>query len=135
MTVSEIEKKIGSSIGVFWLLVSIISGLLGVYAGVQYEAGQAAIAVGNLKDSYAAALQQAEARRAEAAARGNLVEKDFMGRLSNLKITNTTIHQTLKQETQKLVYTSCVLPDEGIDLLNKHINEVNLRLVSEGSEK
>ena len=45
MTVSEIEKKIGSSIGVFWLLVSIISGLLGVYAGVQYEAGQAAYIV------------------------------------------------------------------------------------------
>ncbi len=129
------ERNLTSRIWVFWLLLALVAGLLGIYVGVQYEAGQAAIEREALKDAYATALQEANARRAEAQARGTLVERDFIGRLSDLKIVNTTIHQTLKQETQKLVYTNCVLPDAGIDLVNQHIDAVNLRLLGKEEVK
>ena len=60
---------------------------------------------------------------------------DFLDKLSNIRVVNTTIRQTLKQETEKLIYTTCVLPDEGVDLLNGHINEVNMILVGKGGKQ
>lgn len=137
MNASDLEQKIelrlSSNLWVLWLLISVLALLFGIYLGYEYESGQSAKDREALVSAQNEAMNQAEARRQDAADRGAAIERDFLGKLSNLHITNTTVHETVQRETQKLVYTDCKLPDTGVDLLNGHINSINLRLV--GSEK
>jgi hypothetical protein len=53
------------------------------------------------------------------------ISDDFMTKLDNIKIVNTTINNTLPKEIQKTVYTTCKLPDSGVQLLQNNIQQLN----------
>jgi hypothetical protein len=138
--VSEVkaaESLIGATVSKSatpWILLAIVLGLFtagatGAYLGYQYGTGKAAEDKSKMLAAYNEALTQAELRRKDAESKGNQIVNDFVSRLDNLKVVNKTYNNNLKTETQKLVYTDCKLPDSGVDLLNKHINEANLILI------
>ena len=129
MTVNELEATPTARMWVFWLLVALLALLMGLYLGYEYASGQAAKDREALVSAHSEAMAQAELRRQEAQQRGSVIERDFLTKLSDLHIVNTTIHEKVLKETQKLVYTDCKIPDAGVDLLNEHIRAVNLRLV------
>ena len=135
--VSEAGSVVGSTVAKSstpWIALAIVLGLLvsaftGAYFGYQYGTGKAAEDKSKMLAAYNEALTQAELRRKDAESKGNQIVDDFISRLNNLKVVNRTFNNNMKTETQKLVYTDCKLPDSGVDLLNKHINEANLILI------
>lgn len=114
------------------------SGSTGLYFGYQYATSKlTAVAARdreNLVVAYTVALEEKELRRKEAAALGRKVEQEFMVALRDMKVVNKTFYSEIQKETEKLVYTDCKVPANGIDLLNKHIDEVNLRLIDRSKQ-
>ena len=88
-----------------------------------------AFQAGRMDAQFDMGLRSDRIRRKDAESKGNQIVDDFISRLDNLKVVNRTFNNNMKTETQKLVYTDCKLPDSGVDLLNKHINEANLILI------
>ena len=130
---SEIESTIKATVNP-WMTVAILVGMLifgclGIFVGYEYASGQAAKDREQLNAAYSDAMRERELRRADAEARGHKIETDFLLGLSDIKVVNKTYHTQVKTETEKLVYTDCKLPDSGVDLITKHIDAVNLRLI------
>jgi hypothetical protein len=82
-----------------------------------------------LAQAQAVALSQAADRLREARGRGDEIADRFEGKLDNIKIENKTFNNETRVETEKLVYTDCKLPDTGADLLKRHVDSVNARLL------
>ncbi len=116
-----------------FVLTAIAAGGGGLYFGHQYASAkltaQAAADKESLVTAYNKALEEKEARRKEAEARGRTVEGDFLTALQNLKVVNKTYNNEVVKETEKLVYTDCKVPDSGVDLLNRHIDDVNMQFL------
>jgi hypothetical protein len=53
------------------------------------------------------------------------ISSKFETKLDNIKVVNTTINKTVKQELQKQIYTDCKLPDTGVDLINSNADQLN----------
>lgn len=118
-----------------FLFAVIASGGVGVYFGYGYAEGQSAKDKEQLVSAYNAALLEKEARRKDAEERGRKVETEFLTGLNGIQIVNKTYHTEVQKETEKLIYTDCKLPDSGIDLVNKHIDDVNMKLIGKGAAK
>lgn len=121
-----------------WIIAAFLfailgSGGTGMYFGYQIADGKASQDKLQLASAYNDAMAEKEKRRQEAEDRGHTVEADFLTSLQNLQVVNKTYYTETQKETEKLVYTDCKVPDSGVDLLNKHIDDVNLRLI--GKEK
>lgn len=120
-----------------WFVVAAVIALMGagssgMYFGYQLAEGRAAVDKLQMQTAYNVALVEKEARRQEAENRSRLVEGTFLTALKGIKVVNTTYYQQVEKETEKLVYTDCKVPDTGVDLLNKHIDDVNMRLLGKG---
>lgn len=111
------------------VLALAASGASGMYFGYEIAAGRFAKDKLELVAAQNQALAEKEARRKEAEDRSQLIEGTFLAALKNMKVENTTNYQEVVKETEKFVYTDCKLPDSGVDLLNKHIDDVNMRLL------
>lgn len=118
-----------------FLLAVIASGSAGAYFGYGYAEGQAAKDKADLVSAYNEALVEKEARRKDAEDRGRKIESEFLAGLNGIQVVNKTYRTEVQKETEKLIYTDCKLPDSGVDLVNRHIDEVNLRLVGKGGVK
>ena len=118
-----------------FLFAVIASGGVGAYFGYGYADGQAAKDKEQLVTAYNTALNEREARRKDAEARSHTVEAEFLTGLNNIKVENKTYNVEVQKETEKLIYTDCKLPDSGVDLLNRHIDAVNLQLIGVKEKK
>jgi|GEM_PF-5318830 hypothetical protein len=117
-----------------WMIVAFFisvlgSGGTGAYFGYGWAAAKNTSNQLALVAAQNTAINAKDALIASLQASGNKIEGDFENKLGNLHVTNTTVQQQIRTETQKLVYTDCKLPDSGVDLLNKHIDDVNLILL------
>lgn len=70
-------------------------------------------------------VRVAEAQRDAALSYANDVSSKFETKLSKLRITNTTVNQEVRHETEKTVYRDCLVPDSGVVLLNRAIGQAN----------
>lgn len=127
-----------------WVIIAFLlamsgSGTAGLYFGSQYEANKATAAAektrADLATAYGDALKERDARLKELQDKGGLIEGDFLSALQNMQVVNKTYYNEVQKETEKLVYTDCKLPTSGVDLLNKHIDEVNARLLRKEVKK
>lgn len=117
-----------------WILLAICgacaaSGAAGLYGGIEIATARYAKAQDAIQSAYADSLAAKNDALVTSIKNGNTVTADLIARLDNLKVVNTTVHAKVVKETEKLVYTDCKVPASGIDLLQQHIDEVNLRLV------
>ena len=112
-----------------FLFAIIAAGGVGMYFGYQIADAKAANDKLQLANAYNDAMAEREKRRLDAEARGHTVESDFLTALQNMQVVNKTYNNEIVKETEKLVYTDCKVPDSGVDLLNKHIDDVNMRLI------
>ena len=55
--------------------------------------------------------------------RGNNVSLGLEERLSQMKVLTMTVAPVIQKEIRQTVYAECVLPDSGVDLLNRHMAE------------
>lgn len=116
------------------LLAIIATGAACLYFGMLIQRGWDADDKVQLATAYGDAMKEREARLKEAQAKGNLVEDKFLTKLDGIQVVNKTYYNEVQKETEKLVYTDCKLPDSGVDLLNKHIDDVNMRLIGKGAK-
>lgn len=65
----------------------------------------------------------------QAVARADAIESKFDQRLNNLKIENTTYELPVRIETEKTVYTDCKIPESGVNLLLKRVDDTNKRII------
>lgn len=117
-----------------WLLLAAVmgmaaSGAAGLYGGYEiatarYQKDQIA-----LQEAHAETLNAKNEALGEAILRGNASSGYLLAAIRDIRVVNTTIHTRVQKETEKLVYTDCKVPATGIDLLQNHVDEVNLRLV------
>jgi uncharacterized protein YpuA (DUF1002 family) len=117
-----------------WLVAACVmalsaTGLAGMYGGYEIAQGRHAADQIALAQAQAVALSQAADRLREARGRGDEIADRFEGKLDNIKIENKTFNNETRVETEKLVYTDCKLPDTGADLLKRHVDSVNARLL------
>lgn len=117
-----------------WLLLSVLiaigtAGTAGLYGGYEIATARHMADQQKLVEAYAEAANAQKAALQQAIARGNESSTEFLKELRGMRIVNTTINKEVQTEVQKLIYTDCVLPDSGVDLLQRHVNEVNLRLL------
>lgn len=117
-----------------WIIAAFLFAILaaggaGMYFGYQIADAKAANDKLQLANAYNDAMAEREKRRLDAESRGRTVEGDFLTALQNMQVVNKTYNNEIVKETEKLVYTDCKLPDSGVDLLNKHIDDVNMRLI------
>ena len=71
------------------------------------------------REAAAVALVDEEKRRSEEWA------GRFETKLANLRIVNRTINNEVRRETEKTVYTDCVVPESGVLLIRKSIDQAN----------
>ncbi|WP_368761990.1 hypothetical protein [Klebsiella pneumoniae] len=116
------------------LFVIIATGAAGLYFGMLIQRGWDADDKVKLANAYGDALKERDARLKELQAKGNLIEGTFLTKLDGIQVVNKTYYNEVQKETEKLVYTDCKLPDSGVDLLNKHIDDVNMRLIGKGAK-
>jgi hypothetical protein len=105
------------------MAVAIAAALGGWFGRGHWDEGE----IANLKLEYE---QKNNAALAEAAATKAMAEKiaaNVDTRLSNLRITNRTINNEVRHETEKVVYGNpdCDLPASGVVLINQSIREAN----------
>lgn len=109
------------------------SGFVGLYFGYQYASSKLEAKAANDKASlvtaYNLAIEEKEARRKDAESRGRTIESNFVQALRSMQVINKTYYNEVQKETEKLVYTDCKLPDSGVDLLNRHIDDVNMQFI------
>lgn len=122
-----------------WLILAAVlalgaTGVSGMYLGHEIATGRYAKEREALQTAQLDAIKAKGEALALANKRGDEVATTFLDALKNIQIVNTTINQEVRKETEKLVYTDCKLPDSGADLLKKHRDAVNLRLLG-GSKK
>lgn len=117
-----------------WILLgAMLAGCLcvgaGMYLGYELANGRNAKEWSDLKDAQAVALKAKTDAYVAANARGDEIAGKFETLLKNIKIENKTFNSTVRTEVEKAVYTTCILPDTGTDLLQKHATAANLRLM------
>jgi hypothetical protein len=122
-----------------WILLAICgacaaSGAAGLYGGIEIATARYAKAQDAIQNAYADSLQSKNDALVASVKNSNTVTGELIGRLDNLRIVNTTVHAKVVKETEKLVYTDCKVPASGIDVLQQHIDAVNLRLVGGGKK-
>ena len=71
------------------------------------------------------AVKAAQAAQDEQTRRANEISTKFEGKLANLRIVNRTINNEVRHETERTVYTECVVPDSGRLLLSRSISSAN----------
>lgn len=116
------------------LFAIIATGAACLYFGMLIQRGWDADDKVQMANAYGDAMKEREARIKELQAKGGLIEGNFLTALKNLQVVNKTYNNEIVKETEKLVYTDCKLPDSGVDLLNKHIDDVNMRLIGKGAK-
>lgn len=127
--VVTIRKKMFPFFIIAALVAVLGSGCSGLYFGYEIAQGRFSTEKLEMASAYNLALAEKEARRKEAEDRSHLIESQFITGLKDIRVVNTTTYQRVEKETEKLVYTDCKVPDTGVDLLNKHIDDVNMRLL------
>ncbi len=117
-----------------WFILAAVlalgsAGAAGMYGG--YEIANARYA----RDREALQQAQTDALTAKSEAlelankRGDETAGQFLTALKDMRVVNTTVNNEVRKETEKLIYTDCKLPDSGADLLKRHRDAVNLRLL------
>lgn len=122
-----------------WLVAAVLFAILaaggtGLYFGIVIQRGWDAADKIEMANAYGDAMRERGERLKELQAKGSTIEGDFLTALKNMRVVNTTYTNEIVKETEKLVYTDCKLPDSGVDLLNKHIDDVNMRLIGKGAK-
>jgi hypothetical protein len=117
-----------------FLLAVLGAGGTGLYFGAVIQRGWDAADKIEMANAYGDAMKEREARLKELQAKGSLIEGNFLTALNGMQVVNKTYYNEVQKETEKLVYTDCKLPDSGVDLLNKHIDDVNMRLIGKGAK-
>lgn len=117
-----------------FLFAILSAGGTGMYFGYQIADAKASNDKLQLASAYNDAMAEKEKRRQEAEERGHMVESNFLTALNGMQVINKTYYNEVQKETEKVVYTDCKLPDSGVDLLNKHIDDVNMRLIGKGEK-
>lgn len=117
-----------------FLFSIVAAGGTGLYFGVVIQRGWDAADKVAMANAYGDALKERDARLKELQAKGNTVEGDFLTALRNLQVVNKTYYNEVQKETEKVVYTDCKVPDSGVDLVNRHIDDANLRLIGKGAK-
>lgn len=117
-----------------FLLAVLGAGGTGLYFGAVIQRGWDAADKIEMANAYGDAMREREARLKELQAKGGLIEGNFLTALKGMQVVNKTYYNEVQKETEKLVYTDCKLPDSGVDLLNKHIDDVNMRLIGKGAK-
>lgn len=117
-----------------WIIAAFLFAILaaggaGVYFGMTIQRGWDAGDKIEMANAYGEALKERDARLKELQAKGSTVEGDFLTALRNLQVVNKTYYNEVQKETEKVVYTDCKVPDSGVDMLNRHIDDVNMRLI------
>jgi hypothetical protein len=117
-----------------WIaLASILAlgttGAAGMYGGYEIATARLAREQHKLDQAYADASNAQKEALKQAVQRGNEAGAIFLAELRGMRVVNTTINKEVQKEVQKLIYTDCNLPDSGVDLLQRHVDEVNLRLL------
>lgn len=107
----------------------IMAGGSGMYFGYEIASARTGERIKLLQEAQIVALESKNAALLAEQQRGNQIAQDFLSSLSNLRIENKTFNNEVRIEREKLIYTDCAIPDSGVDLLNKHINGANLRLI------
>lgn len=116
------------------LFAIIATGAACLYFGMLIQRGWDADDKVQMANAYGDAMKEREARLKELQAKGSLIEGNFLTALNGMQVVNKTYYNEVQKETEKLVYTDCKLPDSGVDLLNKHIDDVNMRLIGKGAK-
>lgn len=122
-----------------WIVAAVLFAILaaggaGLYFGMLIQRGWDADDKIEMANAYGDALKERDARLKELQAKGSTIEGDFLAALKDIQVVNRTYNNEIVKETEKLVYTDCKLPDSGVDLLNKHIDDVNMRLIGKGAK-
>lgn len=122
-----------------WIIAAFLLSVLGaggtgLYFGAVIQRGWDAADKIEMANAYGDAMKEREARLKELQAKGSLIEGNFLTALNGMQVVNKTYYNEVQKETEKLVYTDCKLPDSGVDLLNKHIDDVNMRLIGKGAK-
>lgn len=122
-----------------WIVAAFLFAVLGaggtgLYFGAVIQRGWDAADKIEMANAYGDAMKEREARLKELQAKGSTIEGDFLTALKGMQVVNRTYNNEVVKETEKLVYTDCKLPDSGVDLLNKHIDDVNMRLIGKGAK-
>lgn len=122
-----------------WIVAAVLFAILaaggtGLYFGIVIQRGWDAADKIKMANAYGDAMRERGERLKELQAKGSTIEGDFLTTLKNLQVVNKTYYNEVQKETEKLVYTDCKLPDSGVDLLNKHIDDVNMRLIGKGAK-
>lgn len=117
-----------------FLLAVVGAGGTGLYFGVVIQRGWDAADKIEMANAYGEAMKEREARLKELQASGRMIEGNFLTALRDMQVVNKTYYNEVQKETEKVVYTDCKLPDSGVDLLNRHIDDVNLKLIGKGAK-
>lgn len=117
-----------------WLVLAAVlalgtSGTAGMYAGYEIATGRHAEDQKKILEATAQTSEALKEALKESRQRGDEATGVFLAELRGMKVINTTINKEVQTEVQKLIYTDCVLPDSGVELLQRHVDEVNLRLL------
>lgn len=128
------KKSLLPWIIVAFLLAILCAGGTGMYFGYEVANGRFADERVQMATAYGDAMKERDKRLKELQASGSLIEGNFLTALRNMQVVNKTYYNEVQKETEKLVYTDCKLPDSGVDLLNRHIDEVNMRLIGKGAK-
>lgn len=122
-----------------WIVAAVLlailgTGGMGLYFGMLIQRGWDADDKIQMANAYGDAMKERDARLKELQAKGSTIEGNFLTALKGMQVVNRTYNNEVVKETEKLVYTDCKLPDSGVDLLNKHIDDVNMRLIGKGAK-
>lgn len=122
-----------------WIVAAVLFAILaaggvGLYFGMLIQRGWDADDKVQMANAYGDAMKERDARLKDLQASGRLIEGNFLTALQSMQVVNKTYYNEVQKETEKLVYTDCKLPDSGVDLLNKHIDDVNMRLIGKGAK-
>jgi hypothetical protein len=117
-----------------WLILAGVmalgaSGASGMYAGYEIATARHADDQKKLLQASADTADALKEALKEARQRGDDATGVFLEELRGMRVVNTTINKEVQTEVQKLVYTDCVLPDSGVELLQRHVDMVNMRLL------
>lgn len=111
------------------LLALMISCVAGMYFGYEVASARAQKTISQIKDAQIQALEAKNELLIAEQKRGNEIAERFEDALKNIRIENRTFNNEVRVEREKLIYTDCVMPDSGVDLLNRHVDSVNLQFL------
>jgi hypothetical protein len=109
----------------YWLIAVIAIFGIGALSGWQGRGHWDAGEINDIKlevaqrEAAAVALVNEEKKRSEEWA------GRFEAKLANLRIVNRTINNEVRRETEKTVYTDCVVPESGVLLIRRSIDQAN----------